>query len=75
MKSIYFAEIMPVLCSVCSQAFLVQSQVDNHLANVHNMGGPKSHKCDMCAYVTQDVLDLNQHKIKSHFQTKLQQPF
>ena len=68
---------MPVQCSVCSQAFLVQSQVDTHLANVHNMGGQKLHKCDIgqCAFTSYDVLDLNQHKIKSHFQTKLQNPF
>ena len=66
---------MPLRCSICPGTFPTQLYLDKHLADVHNMGGAKQHKCDMCVYTSFDVFDLNQHKIKSHFQNKLQRPF
>ena len=67
---------MPVVhCSICSGSFPGQVFLDRHLADAHNMGGPKQHRCNQCGYSCYDVLAMNQHKIKAHFQNKLQRPF
>ncbi|XP_040570526.1 uncharacterized protein [Lepeophtheirus salmonis] len=58
------------LCSECGKKFKLPSDLQNHIAYAHDIGGEKSVVCDQCGKVLPHRTALTKHIRRSHDKTK-----